>query len=417
MKVRTGILGEVVSMALDSLKSHKMRSFLTLLGIMIGVMTVIGMVSVIQGLNRSFLSELESTGSDIIIVTKFQPGIHMGRMSEAERQRKNLTFEDGLALEKECPLVRAVAMDLIVSLFEPVAIKFQNIKAQDALVLGMNEKFPTVLSVYLPQKGRFLSASDITHSTKACVLGSELAETLFPQLNPLGKRIRVGAEEFTVVGVLQKRGSMFGQSRDNFVGIPITTLMKYYPYDLENLEIIAVSIKHGYMPETMEQISNVLRQRRNVPFNKPNDFAVFAQDTMVDLYNQITGAAYMVMIIISSIGLLVGGIGVMNIMLVSAKERTREIGIRKALGARSGDILRQFLIEAMFLTVMGGVLGILLGFGIALLVRAATPLPASVTLWSVVLGLFVSASVGLFFGLFPARKAARVDPIVSLRYE
>jgi putative ABC transport system permease protein len=210
---------------------------------------------------------------------------------------------------------------------------------------------------------------------------------------------------------------MFGQSRDNFVGIPITTLMKYYPYDLENLEIIAVSIKHGYMPETMEQISNVLRQRRNVPFNKPNDFAVFAQDTMVDLYNQITGAAYMVMIIISSIGLLVGGIGVMNIMLVSAKERTREIGIRKALGARSGDILRQFLIEAMFLTVMGGVLGILLGFGIALLVRAATPLPASVTLWSVVLGLFVSASVGLFFGLFPARKAARVDPIVSLRYE
>jgi putative ABC transport system permease protein len=171
------------------------------------------------------------------------------------------------------------------------------------------------------------------------------------------------------------------------------------------------------MPETMEQISNVLRQRRNVPFNKPNDFAVFAQDTMVDLYNQITGAAYMVMIIISSIGLLVGGIGVMNIMLVSAKERTREIGIRKALGARLGDILRQFLIEAMFLTVMGGVLGILLGFGIALLVRAATPLPASVTLWSVVLGLFVSASVGLFFGLFPARKAARVDPIVSLRYE
>ena len=417
MRVRTGILGEVVSMALDSLKSHKMRSFLTLLGIMIGVMTVIGMVSVIQGLNRSFLAELESAGSDLIIISKFQPGIRMGRLSEEDRQRKNLSFEDGLALEKECPLVRAVAMDLMVSLYNPVTIKFQNIKAQDALVLGMNEKFPTVLSVYLPQKGRFLNASDITHSTRACVLGSELAETLFPHLNPLGKRIRIGAEEFSVVGVLQKRGSMFGQSRDNFVGIPITTLMKYYPYDLEDLEIIAVAIKHGYMPETMEQISNVLRRRRNVPFNKPNDFAVFAQDTMVDLYNQITGAAYLVMIIISSIGLLVGGIGVMNIMLVSAKERTREIGIRKALGARSGDILRQFLIEAIFLTGMGGILGILLGFGIAFLVRAATPLPAAVTLWSVGLGLFVSVSVGLFFGLFPARKAAKVDPIVSLRYE
>ena len=417
MRVRTGILREVVGMALDSLRSHKLRSFLTLLGIMIGVMTVIGMVSVIQGLNRSFLAELESTGSDLIIVTKFQPGIRMGHLGEEERQRKNLSFEDALALEQECPLVRAVAVDLAVSPFEALTIKFQNIKAQDAMVLGMNEKFPAVLSVYLPQKGRFLSASDISHSTRACVLGTELAETLFPHLNPLGKRIRIGAEEFTVVGILQKRGSVFGQSRDNFVGIPITTLMKYYPYDLENLEIIAVPVKHGFIPETIEQISNALRRRRNVGFNKPNDFAVFTQDTMLDLYNQITGAAYLVMIIISSIGLLVGGIGVMNIMLVSAKERTREIGIRKALGARSGDILRQFLIEAIFLTGMGGVLGILLGFGIAFLVRAATPLPASVTLWSVGLGLFVSTSVGLFFGLFPARKAAKVDPIVSLRYE
>jgi putative ABC transport system permease protein len=417
MRVRTGILREVVGMAVDSLKAHKLRSFLTLLGIMIGVMTVIGMVSIIQGLNRSFLAELESTGSDLIIITKFQPGIRVGRLREEERQRKNLSFEDGLALEKECPLVKAVAVDLPVNPFQAPTVKFQSIKAQDTMVLGMNEKFPSVLSVYLPQKGRFLSASDISHSTRACVLGVELAETLFPHLSPLERRIRIGAEEFTVVGVLQKRGSIFGQSRDNFVGIPITTLMKYFPYDLENLEIIAVPVKHGFIPETIDQISNALRRRRNVGFNKPNDFSVFTQDTMMDLYNQITGAAYLVMVIISSIGLLVGGIGVMNIMLVSAKERTREIGIRKALGARSGDILRQFLIESVFLTVTGGLLGIVLGFLVALLVRSVTPLPASVTLWSIVLGLAVSASVGLFFGLFPARKAAKVDPIVSLRYE
>ncbi|MBM3297839.1 MAG: FtsX-like permease family protein [Candidatus Aminicenantes bacterium] len=417
MKVRTGILGEVVRMAVESLKAHKLRSFLTLLGIMIGVATVIGMVSIIQGLNRTFLAELESAGSNIIIVAKFEPGIRVGRLSEEERQRKDLTFEDARALERECPLVRAVAVSLPASFFESTDVRYRNIRVQDAVILGMNDRFPQVVSVYLPQRGRFLSGADIEHSTRVCVLGIEVAETLFPQANPLEKKIRIGAEEYTVVGVLEKRGSMFGQSRDNFVGIPITTLRKHFRTDPGNLEIIAVPTEPGRIFEAMEQIINLLRQRRKVGFGKPNDFAVFTQDTILGLYNQITGAAYLVMIIISSIGLLVGGIGVMNIMLVSAKERTREIGIRKALGARSKDILRQFLIEAVFLTFTGGLLGLLLGFGVALLVRAATPLPAAVTGWSVGLGLFVSAAVGLFFGIFPARRAARVDPIVSLRYE
>jgi putative ABC transport system permease protein len=210
---------------------------------------------------------------------------------------------------------------------------------------------------------------------------------------------------------------MFGRSQDNFVGIPITTLMKYFPYDLERFEIIVTPRKHGEMTETIEDITNILRRRRKVGFGKPNDFSVFTQDTIIGLYNQITGAAFLVMVAISSIGLLVGGIGVMNIMLVSVKERTREIGIRKALGARSADILRQFLFEAVFLTGTGGVLGIVLGFLVSLLVQAATPLPASVTAWSVALGFAVSVSVGLFFGIFPARRAARLDPVISLRYE
>jgi putative ABC transport system permease protein len=415
--MRAGILGEILSMAFDSLKTHKLRSFLTVLGIVIGVMTVIGMVSIIQGLNRSFLRELESVGSDIIIVTKYEPGVQVGRRSEEERQRKNFTFEDAMALEQEGSLIKAVAVDLVVDVYESVPIKYQNVKSEDSIILGMNEKFPQVLSVYLPEKGRFLSESDINHSAKVCVLGSELAEILFPHTSPLEKEIRIGPEKFVVVGVLKKRGSMFGQSRDNFVGIPITTLMKYYPYDLENLEVIVTPKKHGYIQETIDEITNILRKRRKVEFGKPNDFAVFTQDTIVSLYNQITGAAYLVMIVISSIGLLVGGIGVMNIMLVSVKERTREIGIRKAIGARSADILKQFLIEAVFLTGTGGILGIIIGFSIAFLVKVATPLPASVTLWSIILGLFVSISVGLFFGIFPARKAARVDPIVSLRYE
>ena len=415
--MRLGILKEIIQMALTSIKTHKLRSFLTLLGIMIGVMTVIGMVSIIQGLNRSVIGELESVGSDLIIVSKFEPGIQIGHRSEEDRQRKDLTLEDALAIEKECPLVKAVAVDLVAEIFEYITIKYQNIKTQDSMVLGMTEKFPQVLTVYLPEEGRFLIESDIIHSTKVCVLGSELKETLFPHTNALGKDIRIGPEKFTVVGVLEKRGSMFGQSRDNFVGIPITTLMKYFPYDLEFLEIIAIPKKHGYIQETTDQIANLLRKRRKVGFGKPNDFSIHSQDTILDLYNQITGAVYMVMIVISSIGLLVGGIGVMNIMLVSVKERTREIGIRKAIGARSADILKQFLIEAIFLTGTGGALGVIIGFAIAFLVRAATPLPASVTSWSIVLGLFVSISVGLFFGIFPARKAASLDPIVCLRYE
>lgn len=415
--MRLGILKEIFNMAFDSLRSNKLRSFLTLLGIMIGVMTVIGMVSIIQGLNRSFLAELEAVGSDIIAVGKFEPGIRMGSLSEEERQRKDLTFEDAQALQEQCSLVKAVAVNLTIDVWQSIDIKYQNIKSQDSIIIGMNEQFPEVLSVYLPKRGRFLTKTDIIHTTKVCVLGHELAEILFPHSDPLGKEIRIGPEKFTVVGVLEKRGSMFGQSRDNLVGIPITTLMKYFPYSLSRLEIIITPKKHEYIPEAMEQIINVLRQRRKVPFGKPNDFAVFTQDAIVDLYNQLTGAAYLVMIVISSIGLLVGGIGVMNIMLVSVKERTREIGIRKAIGARASDILKQFLIEAVFLTGLGGMLGILIGFVIAFVVKAATPLPASVTAWSIFLGFFVSVSVGLFFGLFPAQKAAKVDPIISLRYE
>lgn len=415
--MRVGILKEIFWMAMDSIRSHKMRSFLTLLGIMIGVMTVIAMVSVVQGINRSFMSELESVGSDLIIISKEEPGIQFGETSEEIRQRKDLTFDDALAVEEECSLVKAVAVQLVIDVFAPLSVKYQNIESQDAIIIGMNEQWPQVLTVYLPEKGRFLTKNDVQHNAQVCVLGSALAETLFPNTSALGKVIRIGPEKFSVVGILQERGSIFGQSQDNFIGIPVTTLMKIFPYDLANLEFIATPSKHGYIQDSIEQIINVLRKRRKVGFGEPNDFSVYTQDVMVDLYNQITGAVYLVMIIISSIGLLVGGIGVMNIMLVTVKERTREIGIRKAIGARSADIMKQFLMEAVFLTGTGGIFGILFGFAIAFLVKSTTPLPASVTLWSVALGFFVSVSVGLFFGIFPAQKASNLDPITALRYE
>lgn len=416
MRFRLQIFREVFRMALDSLRSHKLRSFLTMLGIVIGVMTVIGMVSIIQGLNKSFLSELQSAGSDVIIVTKNE-AVQMGRRSEDERTRKDLTFEDVKAIEAGAPLVKGVAADISVSVFDQVEIKYQSAKSDTAMVIGMNEQWPVVMSLYLPRLGRFITEAEVSRSARVCLLGSELADTLFPMTNPIGKEIRVGPEAFTVVGVLAKRGQMFGQSRDNFVGLPITTLMKYFRYDKDRMEIITAPREQNTLGETIEQIRNVLRQRRKVPYGKPDDFSIMTQDSMVDLYNQLTGAAYLVMIVISSIGLLVGGIGVMNIMLVSVKERTREIGIRKAIGARSGDIMKQFLIEAIFLTGIGGLIGVFVGFGIALIVKAATPLPATVSPWSVVLGLSVSGAIGLFFGIFPAQKAAHMDPIVSLRYE
>ena len=414
--MRIQIVREIFVMAIDSLRTHKLRSFLTVLGIIIGVMTVIGMVSVVQGLNKSFMRELQSVGSDIIMVMKFEPA-QMGRMTEEMRTRKDLTLDDAKALDEQATLVKGVAVSVNVSVFETVEIKFMNAKVDNGMVIGMNEKWPTVMSLYLPKMGRFITQSEVAHSSRVCLLGSELADSLFPNLNPIGRDIRVGSEAFTVVGVLNKRGQMFGQSRDNFVGLPITTLMKYFAYDKERLEIIAVPKTSGTIDETIQQISGILRVRRKVPYGKPNDFEVMTTDTLLSLYKQITGAAFLVMIAMSSIGLLVGGIGVMNIMLVSVKERTREIGIRKAIGARSSDILKQFLIEAIVLTGVGGIIGVLIGFGIALIVRAATPLPAAVSMWSVYLGLAVSIGIGLCFGIFPAQKAARMDPIVSLRYE
>jgi putative ABC transport system permease protein len=414
--MRTQIFREVFRMAIDSLRAHKLRSFLTILGIVIGVMTVIGMVSVIQGLNKSFLSELQAAGSDTIFVTKYD-AVQMGRRTEEERTRKDLTFDDAKALEQGAPLVKAVAVSNYVSFFDAIEIKYQSAKSDNAQVLGMNETWPAVMAVYQPRLGRFITEAEVTHSARVCVLGSELADALFPTTYPIGKEIRVGPEAFTIVGVLAKRGQMFGQSRDNFVGLPITTLMKYFSYEKDGLQIIVALRDPEMLGETIEQIKSVLRQRHKLAFGKPDDFAVMTQDTLIDLYNQLTGAAYLVMIVISSIGLLVGGIGVMNIMLVSVKERTREIGIRKAIGARSGDIMKQFLIEAVFLTGTGGIIGVLVGFGIAFIVNATTPLPASVSWWSVFLGLSVSAAIGLFFGIFPAQKAARMDPIVALRYE
>ncbi len=416
MKARTGLLQEIFGMAIESIRTHKMRSFLTTLGIVIGVMTVIAMVSVIQGLNKTIAGEIEKVGSSLIIVQKYEP-VRMGNLSEEERQRKDLSLDDARAIQEECPLVAGLTIWLNPDFMKLPEVKYQNQKSDNAILFGTDENFFKVYAIYLPREGRGFTEAEIRHKARVCLLGAEVAEALFPHSSPLGKEIRIGGENFTVIGVLGKRGQMFGQSQDNILVIPYTSLMKYFPYDLSSLQLTLTPKDPTRVEETIEQVTNFLRIRRKVPPNKPNDFSIYTQETLLTLYNQITGAAFIVMIVISSIGLLVGGIGVMNIMLVAVKERTREIGIRKAIGARAGDIVKQFLLESVVLTGLGGVIGILAGFGVALIIGAATPLPAAVTWWSVFLGLSVSMAVGLFFGIFPAQKAARMDPIVCLRYE
>lgn len=416
MKARTGLLQEILGMALESIRTHKMRSFLTTLGIVIGVMTVIAMVSVIQGLNQTIAGEIEKVGSSLIMVQKYEP-VRMGNLSEEERQRKNLSIDDAAAILKECPLVGGLTIWLNPDFMKLPEVKYQNLKSDNAMLFGTDENFFKVYAIYLPREGRGFTEAEIRHKARVCLLGAEVAEALFPHSNPLGKEIRIGGENFTVIGVLGKRGQMFGQSQDNILVIPYTSLMKYFPYDMSSLQFTLTPKDPTKVDDTIEQVTNLLRFRRKVPPEKANDFSIYTQETLLTLYNQITGAAFIVMIVISSIGLLVGGIGVMNIMLVAVKERTREIGIRKAIGARAGDIVKQFLLESVVLTGLGGVIGIVAGFAIALVIGAATPLPAAVTWWSVFLGLSVSMAVGLFFGIFPAQKAARLDPIVCLRYE
>ncbi|MDI6845757.1 MAG: ABC transporter permease [Candidatus Saccharicenans sp.] len=416
MKARTGLFLETFRMAMESIRAHKMRSFLTTLGIVIGVMTVIAMVSVIQGLNRSIAGEIEKIGSSLIIVQKHEP-VRMGTLSEEERQRKNLSIEDAEAIINECPLVGALTIQLTPDLMKLPEVKYQNQKSENAVIFGTDENFFRVYSIYLPKEGRGFTPADIKHKARVCLLGAEVVEALFPHSRAVGKEIRIGGETFTVIGILSRRGQMFGQSQDNIVIIPYTSLMKYFPYDMSSLQFTLIPKDPAKVDETIEQVTNLLRVRRKVPPSRPNDFSIYTQETLLNLYNQITGAAYIVMIVISSIGLLVGGIGVMNIMLVAVRERTREIGIRKAIGARPADIIKQFLLEAVVLTGFGGLIGILGGFSVALVIRAATPLPAAISWWSVFLGIFVSTAVGLFFGIFPAQKAARMDPVVCLRYE
>jgi len=408
---------EGMLMAWASLKSNKMRSFLTILGVLIGVTAVIGMVSIIQGLNNSMAKQIESLGSNVIYVTKFKM-VQLGNISEEERHRKEITYEDAMAIRQSCPSVGEVSPQN----YGPGSHIAKYGKEEDTRfqLAGVLPEYEMVNNNFIAE-GRFFTDTDVNYRTEVVVLGSEVKKKLFPYIDPIGREILLGGatfapKKFMVIGVMEERPNLLGENMNNFILLPYWTFMKLYPQE-KGLLLIVRPKSPALISRAIDEITELMRRRRALPPDKPNDFAVSTQDDLMEVYHQITTGVYMAMVVISSIGLLVGGVGVMNIMLVSVTERTREIGVRKAIGAKKRDIVWQFLIEAMTLSGTGGVLGILVGVLLSQLIALTTPLPASISLPWVIIGFSVAVSVGLIFGIYPAYRAAKVDPIVSLRYE
>ncbi|HOP07021.1 MAG TPA: ABC transporter permease [candidate division Zixibacteria bacterium] len=408
---------DAIEMALDSLRMNKLRSGLTILGVMIGVASVIGLASIIDGLNGAMEEEIESMGSTTIIyIDRFAPGTDWDDLTEEERNRPFLTAGEAKMIKEACPAVDGVAPQNHYWASGGNVIKYKNQKVSNTRYLGTWPDYQRVLDRSI-QSGRFISEVDIEFRASVVVLGDKVAQNLFEDEAPVGKEVRINSNPFQVIGVLEHVESNFDEdSQNNVMIIPLSTFEKIHPWD-EALTLTVKAASREQIEEAKEQIISALRIYRSVPFNKDNNFALSTQDTFKEQIENITKYIYIAMIVITSVGLMVGGIGVMNIMLVSVTERTREIGVRKAIGAKRSNILLQFLTEAMTLSGAGGVIGILFGIILGLSINAWAGFPISVSLFWIVTGFVVSVSVGLVSGVYPAFKAARLDPIEALRYE
>ena len=418
MKILRSDIYENLRMALSTLLANKLRSFLTVFGVVIGVITVMLIASIISGIDVSVKKEVESFGTRSIFISKFSPGIHVGRRSREERMRKELTYDDAIALST-LPAVEISVPFLDIT---------NNFFGQKLLVSGGGKTTAGVaLQGTLPEferagtqiisEGRFFTQSENDSKQDVAVIGSKVADDFFRFGSPVGQTIKIGADQFRVVGVLQKREQFLisggSDDQNNVIYLPYDVARKLKP-NADDIYIMAVA-KPGLMEEGKDQVRDMLRVRRQVPFAAPDNFGMETAESILDNFRSITAGLAIAMVVISSVGLMVGGIGVMNIMLVSVTERTREIGVRKAIGAKRSDIMWQFLIEAATLTGIGGIVGLSIGWLLTLLLSLL--LPSYVPLWAPIGGFVASVGIGLIFGLWPAWKAARLDPIESLRYE
>ncbi|HEX9687612.1 MAG TPA: ABC transporter permease [Thermoanaerobaculia bacterium] len=412
--------GENVRFALIAVRSHKLRAFLTVLGIVVGVATVIAMVSIVTGFNNNMVRNFQSFGATLVQFQKYEARFGPGHRDPSERRRKDLTYEDAVALKQSIPEMRAVSPERYLWNVE-ISVKYRDNETTTPMVAGIAPDYSVANNHYIGY-GRFITESDFQHTANVAVIGEDVREILFSHEEPLNKVVNFNGEEFVVIGVLEKKGRVMGRSNDNFFLIPFTTFDRKFP-QIKNsggdtIHIATVPYTPAQVPIIIEKGRALLRARRHVPFDKPDDFAIYTPDKLIESFQGITNGVTLAMIFVAFISLLIGGVGVMNIMLVSVTERTREIGVRKAVGAYRRDIVLQFLTEATTLSLLGGAIGVLVGIAIpAGVKRAFEALPAETPFWAVGVGLAVSMSVGIFFGLYPAVKASRLDPIEALRYE
>jgi putative ABC transport system permease protein len=410
---------ENVSFALVAMRTHKLRSALTLLGVVAGVATVIMTVSFVVGFNNQVVAAFTAFGTHLVQFQKFEPRFGLGGVAEEERNRRDLTYEDAQAMKRLSRLVSAVSAERW--LFQVPPVRAGRTEAGNPLLVGTNPDYAPANSHFV-EDGRFLTDVDLSHSARICVIGPDLAEALFVLRDPIDQELTIGGVAYRVVGVFEKKGNLLGVgSNDNYIAIPITTFDEQFPQIKtgggDTIHIATVPRRPEDFDALIDEETTILRVRRGLRPGQENDFATYTTVGLLRSFQQITGGVAAAMLVVAGIALLVGGVGVMNIMLVNVTQRTREIGLRKALGATRRDIALQFLIEAITLTGVGGGIGIAVGLGAALAARLAFDFQAAAPLWAIALGFGVSTTVGLVFGLWPALKAARQDPIEALRYE
>jgi len=422
MKLFGGSIFENLRMGLDTLWQHKLRSFLTVLGVVIGTMTVIVIAAFVSGIDQRVAKEIESFGTNSIYIYRFDPGFNFNPSAE-ERMRKPLSYEDSVAIGTDCPSVAYSAafmspVDFFGGPFtERVYVRHRDIEMKNAAVQGASPSY-FKMGVTNLAEGRYYTDEENSLHANVIVIGNDVANTLFPYSKALDQTVSINGKLYRIVGVLAARdiflvGAEDPNNENKAVYMPYLTLRKLYP-DVEDNFVMAQAVP-GKMEAAVEEIRELLRRRRKVAYDAKDNFGISTSDQILTQFGAITGGIFALMVAISSVGLLIGGIGVMNIMLVSVTERTREIGVRKAMGARRKDIVTQFLIEAGTLTGLGGILGIVVGSGLALLIQLLMPI--YIPLWAPIVGFGVSVGLGVVFGLWPAWKAARLNPIDALRYE